>query len=297
MNPPLIQGLVLRGWQKAATAFATGFLVMLMGPVAISAAQGQPVQIGSRSMKAEVRGAVEALPPSGYVGRWVISGRVVEVNANTRLKFKHGAPQIGSLVDAEGSFATDGSLIASKLSTKRYKFGEIVLPGGPGGSSAPSPAPGSGMMTVEIKGAVEWIPETGWAGLWRAGGVTFLVDAGTWLDAKAGNPVLGGWIEVKAIASATPADPPRAIKIKTESRGASESFDQFKWQGKVSSISPGTTPATEVWTIGGQAVLVDASTQIKSKHGRVTIGDHVEVKARQSPDGQLIAIKIEYKGR
>ncbi|MGC8915825.1 MAG: DUF5666 domain-containing protein [Thermoanaerobaculum sp.] len=60
-------------------------------------------------------GRVEALPASGLVGDWRVSGVVVHVSDDTRVDQEHGAVQVGAVVKAEGTFRTDGSLDAKEV--------------------------------------------------------------------------------------------------------------------------------------------------------------------------------------
>lgn len=280
-------GRTLAGWIAAA-------LVGVLATFATFAQSFLPTLAGT---KTEIYGIVEAMPTGTHYGRWTIAGRTVDVTTSTQLKFKNGVPRVGMFVEVEGALATDGSVSAWKLSTKRYKSGEIVIPGGPGTSGSPATGTVSGTTYFEIRGAVESIPNTGWAGQWRIGGVTVLVDGNTWLEAKAGNPVLGGWVEVKAVAGATPADPPRALKIKTKSAGSSSSpvtgTTSTSFYGMVEAMP--TSGIQGIWTISGRQVIVDAATYFE--RGVPTLGAYVEVKTvpGATPADLPRALKIEIK--
>jgi hypothetical protein len=66
----------------------------------------------------EFYGTVEKLPQGGYIGEWVISGRIVVVTPDTKLDFEHGLPQVGSYVEVEG-VTHEGKYIAREIETKR----------------------------------------------------------------------------------------------------------------------------------------------------------------------------------
>ncbi|HMG34282.1 MAG TPA: S8 family serine peptidase [Blastocatellia bacterium] len=63
-------------------------------------------------------GTVEMLPPSGFIGDWVVSGKTVHVNSSTEIKQEHGNVMVGATVEVEGTTQSDGSVTASKIETK-----------------------------------------------------------------------------------------------------------------------------------------------------------------------------------
>jgi len=65
---------------------------------------------------------------------------------------------------------------------------------------------------------------------------------------------------------------------------ATQHAEEIEFEGTLQSISG------DVWTVGGQAVTVTGSTEIKDNP---QVGDTVRVRALQQPDGSLIAERIE----
>jgi hypothetical protein len=63
------------------------------------------------------KGTVQEMPP-GYIGDWVIDGRIVQVTANTKIEFDYGPAQAGSFVEVKG-FQAEDRFVATKIETKR----------------------------------------------------------------------------------------------------------------------------------------------------------------------------------
>lgn len=75
------------------------------------------VLAGHASAQREFFGAVEAMPESGYVGEWIISGRTVKVTSATEMDFRGGAPQVGQVVKVHGQ-EVDGVYVAREIKTR-----------------------------------------------------------------------------------------------------------------------------------------------------------------------------------
>ncbi len=92
------------GWRAVLTALL--LLLVLAAPVA--AAQ-------------VISGPVQALPPSGGVGTWVVNGVAVQVTPATRLKFKRPV-MVGRYVRVKGYYA-GGTFFATEIKgKKRYRW-------------------------------------------------------------------------------------------------------------------------------------------------------------------------------
>lgn len=70
--------------------------------------------------KQDFHGNVQQMPEYGTMGEWVIGGRTVVVDTNTKLKEKRGKLQIGAYVEVEGR-EKDGKFVASEIKTKGKK--------------------------------------------------------------------------------------------------------------------------------------------------------------------------------
>lgn len=66
----------------------------------------------------EFEGFVEALPPTGLVGDWTVSGTIVHVTSTTEIEQEDGSIAVGSPVEVEGLMEADGSVTASKVELK-----------------------------------------------------------------------------------------------------------------------------------------------------------------------------------
>jgi uncharacterized membrane protein YciS (DUF1049 family) len=63
----------------------------------------------------ELDGVVEAMPATGLVGTWQISGRTVVVTETTEIDQEMKPLAVGSLVEVEGTEQPDGSILADEL--------------------------------------------------------------------------------------------------------------------------------------------------------------------------------------
>jgi hypothetical protein len=123
----------------------------------------------------------------------------------------------------------------------------------------------------EIKGTVTSVSDT----LWKVDGRDFVVDAST---VFVGDPAVGDFVEVRFHSDGQGHDV--ADRIAKEDANENE----FELRGVVEAIG-----ATS-WTISGQVVLVNESTQIV---GAPAVGDSVEAEGSKAPDGTLTAHKIQ----
>ncbi len=74
---------------------------------------------GNSTVYVKLYGVVEDLPATGLIGDWLVSGRTVHVDANTRIEQEHGPVQIGVNVEVKGIQQADGSVNALKIEVKR----------------------------------------------------------------------------------------------------------------------------------------------------------------------------------
>ena len=124
---------------------------------------------------------------------------------------------------------------------------------------------------VEFRGIVEAIGATSWT---ISGRVVAVNEATVIL----GSPMVGDSVEVRADVQAD------GTLLATRIKFEDEDEDEVEFTGRVESIG------AESWTIAGQTIVVNPSTEIR---GAPKVGDQVEVKARKAPDGTLIAERIK----
>lgn len=124
-----------------------------------------------------IHGLIEALPATGLIGDWTVSGRRVVVGAATKLEAEGGPFELGKPVEVKGFPLDDGAIEATKVETKP-------------GNGAPVPA-------LAIFGKIEVLPPAGLIGVWTVGGKLVNVTATTKLKANNGPFVLGADVKVE----------------------------------------------------------------------------------------------------
>lgn len=104
-------------------AVAVGAKVEIHGQVrADGSIDAQRIEVkpglGEDQRPVNLRGTVEILPSSGFVGDWTVSGTTVHVTAATRIKQQHGQIVVGSNVKVKGTRLSDGSINATRIQTR-----------------------------------------------------------------------------------------------------------------------------------------------------------------------------------
>ena len=220
----------------------------------------------------EFRGTIESLPDTpGRIGQWSVSGRKVNVTANTRIKPDAMSVAIGNVVEVEGSMAQDGSINATEIEVK-FKNGM--------GNFA------------EFDGTVEMLPGTpGQIGVWTVSGRKVNVDANTKIVTKGQSPAaslvaVGSRVKVKGSLQTDGSVNAARIKVKIR--------DEFEFSGKIESL-PATSDLVGDWRVAGRTVHVTAMTEIERKYSMVAVGAFVEVEGMLQADGSVLAREIEVK--
>ncbi len=130
-------------------------------------------------------GTVEQLPNHTLIGTWMVSGRPVVVNSNTRIEQEHGPVAVGAYVKVEGMRQADGSIVASKIEVKSHRER--------GGSEG----------YTKFYGIIESLPAGNTLiGTWVVSGRTVHVDAATRIEQEHGPVRAGAQVEVKGIQNA-----------------------------------------------------------------------------------------------
>ncbi|MDH5682226.1 MAG: DUF5666 domain-containing protein [Spirochaetota bacterium] len=65
-------------------------------------------------------GNIEKLPKKGLNGLWVIDGRKVRVDNDTRIEEKHGPIEVGAYVEVKGQ-EKNGEFLADKIEVERQR--------------------------------------------------------------------------------------------------------------------------------------------------------------------------------
>ncbi|MCC7370255.1 MAG: hypothetical protein IT306_17660 [Chloroflexi bacterium] len=72
-------------------------------------------QVVNPNGETELDGVVEAMPATGLIGTWQVSGRTVVVTDATEIDQEEGPLAVGALVEVEGKEQPDGSILARDL--------------------------------------------------------------------------------------------------------------------------------------------------------------------------------------
>jgi len=72
----------------------------------------------TRGGRITLRGFIAMLPPAGLVGDWNVSGRLVHVTADTRIRARGLAVVVGRFAEVRGVLSGDGSITASKITVR-----------------------------------------------------------------------------------------------------------------------------------------------------------------------------------
>jgi hypothetical protein len=94
-----------------AGAAALSLLVGAAGVVALDEVDA----VFAQEEEVELDGVVEAMPATGLVGTWQVSGRTVQVTDATEIDQEMGTLVVGAPVEVEGIPEADGSITATEL--------------------------------------------------------------------------------------------------------------------------------------------------------------------------------------
>src|SRR5262249_54291735 len=72
----------------------------------------------ARGGRITLRGFIATLPSAGLVGDWNVSGRVVHVSGDTRIRARGHAVAVGRFAEVRGVLSGDGSITASKITIR-----------------------------------------------------------------------------------------------------------------------------------------------------------------------------------
>lgn len=247
-----------------AMSIAIGNVVQIKGAVQMDGSvNATDIEVkfnyGDGGNFAEFYGTIEMLPGTpNQVGVWTVSGRKVNVTANTLITPKgqgQSAPQIavGARVEVKGPLQMDGSINAVKIKLKKRN-------------------------EFEFYGKIEMLPAAAdLIGDWKVGGRTVRVSAMTEINRKYGMVVVGAYVEVEGTLQSDGSVVAREIEVKqgdgngafmnymaTTSVSAASYGDDNAPESIVAAfgnkIAPGTMVAGTLplpTTLGNVSVLVD----------------------------------------
>lgn len=224
-----------------------------------------------------ILGKVEELPDTrGRIGAWKVSGRVVHVTADTRLKLTNGEVAIGVTVKVVGVTQADRSLLALEI--------ETVAP--------PQPEP----TEVAFRGTVESLPNTeNQIGAWKISGRTVHVTRTTRLITLYGAAQVGSRVAVEGVVQTDRSV--TAIKLVVGSPEPDRDTPGYRRFFGIIKVLPETRGLLGVWNVGGIRLNVVAATALGNELAAFAVGVTVEVTAVVKADGIPEAVKIEVKTR
>jgi uncharacterized protein (TIGR03437 family) len=221
---------------------------------------------------AELRGVVDAVPASGNVGDWTVTGLTVRVSNETEVDTDAAPAQAGACVKAEGGFDEEGVLIAGEV---RVLAAESC--------AAPDES------QIEFAGEIETAPEEGLIGSWTVAAIEVNVEAATEFDLELGSAQPGVCVQVEGTAGAG-AVTARQIRVLGLDCAAPPADETITFQGQVQNIPPdGTTGA---WRVGGRTVVVNDETTVELEGGAPETGLCVEVAGTRIPAGIVSATSL-----
>lgn len=230
-------------------------------------------------LEVEFFGAVQSLPAGGQTGNWMIGGRLVTVSATTQLDFAGHTVAVGTCVELNGRFASDGSVVATRI-----HFEDSACQAG--ARNAPAP---------RFVGLVQSMSPVGVVGDWLVSARTVHVTTSTEIEQERSAIVVGSCV---AVHGAVQADNSIAA-TEVESEGADDcspaagGAGAFHVEGLVDSVPLGGTVGD--WNISGRTVRVTVTTEIKVFFGAIVVGACVEARGALGADGVLAANEIEVR--
>jgi len=263
-------------------------------PAGVAIAEEGRRQERQHYQESEFYGLIESMPEKGFEGTWVIDGREVQVNTNTRIKEKRGQAVKGAYVEVKGQ--QSGDIFTA------YKI-EVENQTGSAKSAYPA----------KFYGVVESIPQSGLNGTWTVNGRDIVVTGDTRVKEKYGKLATGAYVEVKGDFSGKKFIA-YEIEVKGDRRrmgpddnfkkgrdrgmmrpGADkEKFFNSKFSGVIESMPE--TGYEGIWMIGGKKVEVINRTLIDETAGSVSKGADVKVKGIRHGD-VITAHEIEITGK
>lgn len=224
---------------------------------------------GNSGQTIKLAGGILTLPSTtGWIGRWMIGGTLVNVTASTKIE---GQPVIGAFVEAEATVQSDRTLTATKIEIK-------LMP--------------TISDTVKFSGRIEELPSTpGRVGSWKVLTRTVTVNDLTRIDTKLGEVAVGALAAVTAKIGENSSLTATEITILP---GIDNGPAPLKITGKVeklpSPIRPGEWPGE--WVVSGRTVVVNEQTTIDQEQGTVMLGALVEVTGSIGLESRIFISKF-----
>jgi len=219
----------------------------------------------------EFDGVIEMLPPSGLIGDWKVSGRVIHVTANTLIKVESGAIVVGEFVEIEGCPRIDGSIDAGTIEAEQDQ-------------EVPRPFP-----FVIFFGTVQMLPPSPFTGDWKVNARIVHVTTNTRIDRPMSLALNSFVLVLGGLRNDGSVD---AVRIKVlQPNDFNDKINFFELFGTVQNKPPNGVVGD--WMISNVVVHVTSATQFNAEHGsRIMVGTMVKVVGSQRADLSLDAVRI-----
>jgi hypothetical protein len=229
-------------------------------------------------------GVVEAMPMSGTVGSWTISGGVYTVTEQTEIKERFGAIAVGSCVEV--TLTMDESAVR-ELQSKRDAYCS-----NDDDDDDDNDGIGYGEMYAEL---VSFPPEL--IGIWQIGVISVTADANTEFQQRNGPFTVGEYVKVEFRIREDGTFLAREIKtLNTRDDDDDDNDDHGHGHGRnkafgVIEVVPDGNIG--IWQISGISYTVTISTELNDNRGQLIAGQTVKVEYRRDDAGNRIAREIK----
>ena len=228
----------------------------------------------------DLKGLVQAAPPSGFIGNWAVAGTPFSTDGTTLFYGfgPGGRPDVGRCVEVKLSFATPTLARSVSPDDDCAYSSQPNDPGQPGQPGQPESGDHSWRGTLDAPPA---------NGTWRIGGRDFTTDARTFIVGfGSSTPATGTCLEVDYFATGTAY---QALKIKPEDDGkgtcqttGTGGSDATTIEAHLLRARVDERPAARVgtWIIGGKNFPVTAATLFDGSFidaAKPAVGDCVAV--------------------
>lgn len=240
---------------------------------------------------AEVYGLVEAMPVSGTIGAWTVSGKVYTVTAQSELKQEYGAFDIGRCVKIHLVVGTTDTV--REMETERsYKCD--------GRDDDDDDSPPAGVIgRGELYGELVSFP-TDLIGTWVVGTLTFTATTDTEFQTKNGPFTVGEIVKVEFYIMQDGGFLAREIKTAMpdwddddqgdDDHGGRDEGHAF---GVIEQLPAGGLIGT--WVVAGIPYTVTEQTELEAKGGTFAISETVKIEFKLDSSGGRVAKEVKLK--
>jgi hypothetical protein len=256
----------------------------------------QSTTASDSSTESRFIGGVQSLPvTANLIGDWRVSCRTVHVGPATVIDQSLGRVHLGAFVAVAGTFRSDGSIDATKLTVVPVLLPLPVTCSPPSGSPAPTPSPRPSPPPVlppcfDFFGIIDSLPASGLVGDWSVSHRTVHVSSTTVLKQEQGPMVVGAFVEVKGCLRTDGSLDASLIEVRHRPTVNLPPFPFFELFGVVNGLPP--APFVGDWNVGGRTVHVTTDTHLEAMFRPLVLGSLVRVMGGLLNDGSIDANRI-----